>query len=534
MRTQWLIAVLLFLGVAAPGFSQGGFGGGMGQSIEDGDASLSTNILTPGQFTEYPLTGKAGEVIFAEALTTNFDAALQVVDAAGKVLAENDDARPGDQNAQLLFRFPTPGAYKVLVRAFKGAAGGQFNLRMRRFMPKDLVFEKPEANSESAGLFSYYRISAEKDQTIVINTRFVNSSPQLQLFSPSGEYLSPLRNVHPDAHRFLIPQKGDYFLRVATNRAFTLSVAVMKPIPYVLGSEAPERTLKPGGGDIWRFSGKAGQLIQCRTTCPVVIRAQMDSYTRVGMSLVAASNFFQMGQNRKETNTFVGILKQDGIYEVSVFAPIDKEISYRFLIDFPAKAWTDNTNSGILPKGGVNYFLISGKSGDIVKLDATSDQFDTVLDFYDIEGNLLLRDDDGGGNKNSRITKLLTKTGTYLLRIFCNGDGGGGPYALKRTLIAPKALTMGKKETGALVSSEPEVWSFTGTAGQSMILNARADGFGGHLSVFGPDGAPVRGAASDGTNCLLVCKLPKSGVYTVWISGKSESGKYTLRLMDAE
>ena len=110
----------------------GGFGGGMAQgniggaeeesypprNIDSGEEASRWNstsaILTQGDKVEYKFKGIPGQTIFATVRTDNFDPSLKLLDAKGKVVAENDDQYEGknclSRNAfELVFDFVTLG-----------------------------------------------------------------------------------------------------------------------------------------------------------------------------------------------------------------------------------------------------------------------------------------------------------------------------------------------------------------------------------------------------------------------------------------
>ncbi|MGC4045659.1 MAG: hypothetical protein QM758_17850 [Armatimonas sp.] len=268
MKLQAFIGLLACLALTLPGFAQGGlggFGGVMGRG-NDADVSRATNILTPGQLTEYPLTVKEGEVVLAQVETSNFDSALQITDAMGKVLAENDDASPGNQNARLLYRFPKAGEYKLLVRAFKGASGGQFDLLQRRFLPKDL---KPGAPFSGASQeLTYLRIAAEAGQTLLFQaSRGIPGTSVL--YSSTGEMIPVSSRPDRQPGLFFRAEKaGDYYLRLSAGVPEGLTMNPMRVLPFQPGGQSAEQVLKPTGGDLWRFSGKAGELVRLSVTTP--------------------------------------------------------------------------------------------------------------------------------------------------------------------------------------------------------------------------------------------------------------------------
>src|ERR1044072_7846316 len=116
-------ALALFALASTIAHAQGGFGGGFqgGQGGQAGDiydrssqniqnainGYLDTpevrNILTPGGFSEWRVTLKAGQVIFSEAWSDAFDPAVQIVDEKEVVQADSDDRYPGDQRPPMMW-----------------------------------------------------------------------------------------------------------------------------------------------------------------------------------------------------------------------------------------------------------------------------------------------------------------------------------------------------------------------------------------------------------------------------------------------
>jgi hypothetical protein len=60
-------------------------------------------------------------------ISDQFDAYLYLEDAKMNLLAEDDDSG-GDLNAQILFKAPADGTYRVICTSFGGAGTGNFTL----------------------------------------------------------------------------------------------------------------------------------------------------------------------------------------------------------------------------------------------------------------------------------------------------------------------------------------------------------------------------------------------------------------------
>src|SRR5260370_128290 len=87
---------------------------------------ISLLHLPPGEYCEWILKLKPGQIVFAEAHSEAFDAALEIVGEDKKVLASNDDRFPGDQSPLLCWRCEKEGSYALHVRCFHDKSGGQF------------------------------------------------------------------------------------------------------------------------------------------------------------------------------------------------------------------------------------------------------------------------------------------------------------------------------------------------------------------------------------------------------------------------
>src|SRR5205085_12437166 len=105
-----------------------------GKPIKRQDFYEESRVLTPGEADDWPLRTRDGETVILAVTSRAFDAAVQMVGPAGQIVAENDDARPGEQNPVLVVRLDQGGEYLVRVKSYKSAQGGQYKLTVRRFV----------------------------------------------------------------------------------------------------------------------------------------------------------------------------------------------------------------------------------------------------------------------------------------------------------------------------------------------------------------------------------------------------------------
>jgi len=544
------VVTLLALFALWPGMA--GAQQGSGGVLKEGDSTSYRHILSPGDRGEWPLTVRAGEAIIVSVTSTSFDPAVEILDAAGRVLAQNDDVHPGDQDALILYRFTTAGEYKVNVKGFKSAAGGQYVLTLRRFLPTDL--RRGERNATVLGNthLQWHRFSAMANETLVVTTRSAVFNPEPQVFASNGERINAdtrsWNGGRAATQVFRAEGAGDYYLRVSPNGndsgGYTVTVAAARVAPITLGTATPKRRLEAGGLDLWTFTGKAGELlrVEALTGGPGASVALnfVPPATKEGAVTATADNgdsLVQLPSDPKAHGAMVALLKRPGTYQVEVSQPLGQEMEYTLKMVSDVKPWTANQEiTDRLALGNSDYWAIEGKAGQIVRLAGLAESFDLMLELYNPRGERIDTNDDGDSGHNALLTDLLKESGRYLLRVCTYGNGGSGPYRLIRRPDPTRPLPIGGRIEGNLGIGSSDVWSVRGKAGQTIILSVRSQDFDPHATVFGPDAIEVASDASnrESSDSLLSIHLPLDGVYTIWISARGGGGKYIIRLVDAD
>jgi hypothetical protein len=238
----------------------------------------------------------------------------------------------------------------------------------------------------------------------------------------------------------------------------------------------------------------------------------------------------------KSSGELVAFLNLPGTYQVAISQPLGVEVRYAFATARPAKPLAiDAGSGGTLGLGGADYWTIEGTLGQILRLEGSSEQFDPELELYDPHGEVVASNDDGAAGRNASLTALLVERGRYLVRIHAHGDGGSGPYKLRRVSDPMRALAFGARGEGTLGAGGSEVWSFEGHAGTTVIISARSSDFNIRTTLFDPDAAEVAGDddGGEGTDSLLSARLPVDGNYTIWVTAAVGGGQYSLQLIEA-
>ena len=181
-------------------------GGGFGGSgvVGPNDTVSARHILTPGERGEWDIEVKDGESFIITAESTVFDPVIEIVDARESVLAENDDVAPGDQRAQVLYRFPTAGKYKVLVKSFQSKAGGQYQFTLRRFVSVNAPPGTTVVPRTGLGPNPWFRFSATKGQPVLVTIDGTLDS-ELEFYAPNGEEFDVNENYTDSSQRLFVP-----------------------------------------------------------------------------------------------------------------------------------------------------------------------------------------------------------------------------------------------------------------------------------------------------------------------------------------
>jgi len=197
-----------------------------------------------------------------------------------------------------------------------------------------------------------------------------------------------------------------------------------------------------------------------------------------------------------------------------------------------------------------DVYRFSGREGQRVRIEMSSDDFDTYVELFDEAGVSLAEDDDGADGTNSRLSFTLPRTGAYLVeaRAFSQATGA---YSLSIAEIeperAPEPLAFGATIQGEIGEGDSkdgddrgfDAFSFSGVEGQRIRAIMRSGDFDTYLQL-GRAGAGFEPLASDddglgeGTDSRLNFTLPEDGDYVLRALplGADGKGLYSLELID--
>lgn len=546
------VVVSLLLAPVSRSIAQGGQGslGTLSASHVEGEPVSYQHILTPGDRGEWPLTASDGDCILVRVSSSTFDPAAQLVDSLGSILIENDDVAPGVQDAQFLFRFTKSGDYKILVKGFKSTSGGRYELVLRRFRSTEM--HRLERNAAFPGRTGvrWHRFAAAANETLVVTTRSAVFNPDAAIFAPNGERStrSPrfLAGGHTSISVFRATTAGDYYLRVGArgnSGGYVVTVAPATSRSIAIGTTGPQRHLAAGGLDIWTFDGAPGDLVRIKSSSsgPAVdlnlsyVPKEPSAETQNGDS--PNEPLVPLPNDPKARGEQEALLRQKGKYQIEVIEPFGNPLEYTIEVRNDARVLSEApSTSGKIGLGGSDYWSFEGKAGQILRIAGNSSTFDAMLELFTERGERIEWNDDGGTDRNALLTALIKERGKYLIRVSAVGNGGSGPYELRRLNDPTRPIQLGGRVEQSIGSGSSDIWSFSGKAGQTILLSVRSQDFEAHLTVFGPDAIEVAadGGNNESADRLLAVHLPLSGKYTIWVSAKEPGGKYPLHLIDGD
>ena len=190
-----------------------------------------------------------------------------------------------------------------------------------------------------------------------------------------------------------------------------------------------------------------------------------------------------------------------------------------------------------LAAGTVDIWTFEAIEGDMIIFGAASDEFDSIISFFDSEETLLAEDDDGGNESNALLWGyLIEETGTYTVEVSEYSGTEGGVYTATFFIVN----FSGNIEYSDSIQDTLEIgsldgWDFYGLAGDKIRMSLDSDEFDTYITLLGPQGgiAVENDDVGEGSNALVDgFVLPEEGYYTIMVSSYyfEGLGEYTLNL----
>lgn len=383
--------------------------------------------------------------------------------------------------------------------------------------------------------------------------------------------------------RFTTPEAGTYILRARPlsgldGGAYTLSLTERPPAPRAprpsgirVGQtergELTDRDPETDDGlpyDAFSFRARQGERIAVALDSEAFDPVLLVGHAVDGVFVELARN--DDGPDSGLNSRLVFTAPDNGEYLVRV-TPLSAADSGAYslsLSEGPAPAAAESIAIGATVSGELtesdgksagdtpaDAWRFEGREGQRVRIDMTSDDFDTYLELFD-ENRVSLDEDDDGGPEgtNSRMTFTLPRTGSYIIEARAFSEATGA-YSLSVVEVepdrAPDPIAFGAKIEGEIGEGDPrddddrgyDAFTFSGVEGQRVQAIMRSGDFDTYIQI-GEAGGDFTALASDddglmeGTDSRLNFTLPKDGEYVLRVLplGSDAKGLYALELID--
>ncbi|RPF71036.1 pre-peptidase C-terminal domain-containing protein [Aurantiacibacter spongiae] len=215
----------------------------------------------------------------------------------------------------------------------------------------------------------------------------------------------------------------------------------------------------------------------------------------------------------------------------------------------PAIAQSELTEAGELAAGDEQLetgeysdtYTIEGAEGQLLEVEAMSDDFDAFLMVRGPGGAQFDNDDARDGTTNAAIMQRLPASGTYAITVTSFENGETGRYLLRAaTSEAADASGISTQQAGTLENGDEQLnsgefadaYTFDGRRGTAVHLTALSDDFDTYLMLSGPDGAVAQNddPEAGGSDAVIDAVLPADGMYSVTVTSfePGENGAYVL------
>jgi len=493
-------------GQAGGGFGGGGFGsggvaggarGGSGtgtdrgaanavQRVEETLASLlgsefQTHLLTPGEFTEWTVEMKADDVLIAEARSTAFDAGLEIVDAAGKSLAGNDDRYLGDQRPLLLWRSSVAGKFTLRGRSFRDRAGGQYEIRYRVF--PSVLIEPGETRKVERPMGTFLlRLPLQRGMIVqpVSDVRKFNSAPAQVTF---GSLLSPggipgygqtsLFSDLSTSQMHFAPVDGEYFLVSENDQAGGSEISIHILTPEFLTSGKPSAISAGTNVQLYEVMASKGEILEVSASgqargylsaflpMPELPEPGDESWMDPRKAVVESDKnpgLTPLIARVRDSSRIAALFNRDGRYLVSMSNFQTLNPQFQAQLQSPLRTLIPQQPTiGTLKIGEYHYWAFDAEPGQYVRLELSSQDFAAQMGQISEQGAESNKISPSLDTDSVSRQFLVTAPGRQIVRVSCLGDGGKGDYQLSCTVAPSQDCSLVKPAEGKAESGETRV-----------------------------------------------------------------------------
>ena len=521
-------------------------------------------------FDAFTFTGAVGQRVIITALATSgvFNTAIYLYPPDGGP-AEN--ATAGDRLDQQLLE---NGTYTIVIEDYGNDQTGGYNLSLLNLTAGPLTSgTDPDGGILVSGESVSGQISAPGDmdawhfvgtfgQRIVIAgvATSIGINTNIAVYPPNGPAIV---FTSADRNDFQLTASGTYTVVVEdygddTPGTYTLSLMNVSGGPYTSDTDGDAGTIDsgsyrtgqisaPADVDVYTFNGTAGdRVLIAALATGGALNTTFYLYPPSGGAAEDATAGDRLDHQLAETGTYKVVVEDNGNDDTGTYQLSFIDLASNSLAS-PADPDGGNIVSAEIRTGQISTigdfdaYRFTGTIGDRIVIEAlaTSGLLNTNIAVYPPVGAAVVF------TSADRNEFQLASTGTYTIVIEDYGDDTPGTYALSYVNITAGPFTQGADtDGGAIVSAgnragqigaaaDFDTYTFTGTAGDRVLLNCIATG--GSINTTFYLYPPGGGAAEDATTGDRIDhQLAMSGTYTVVVEDLNldNTGSYVLSLLN--
>ena len=568
-----LLWVCVAIAQAMPALGQG--------ALTNGGRHEGT-LAAAGEADDWSLTAQAGDTLLLRIGTTGFTPRLQVFDPANTLIATVSSGNANGRDDQLTVPAASGGTYRIAVDAKFAGQKGDYDLHAAH-LPGDLVVSPGDEGGDlpngvaqiaqlTLGDLDLWRFTASAGDALFLRAGSTNFTPWLRLYGPSGELVAEAlagnANGRDDFLTVAAPAAGAYTLVITAkyaNQSGSYGVHLARyPGDFATAADdeggvlangvAQIARLPLGDLDLWKFTANAGDGLVLRvgsTNFTPWLRLYGPDGALVGEAANGNANgrddFLTLSATQAGTYLLVASAKygnQAGSYGVHL-----ARLPAEFVVS-PGDEGGELPNGvaqvAQLPLGDLDLWRFTASAGDALFLRAGSTNFTPWLRLYGPSGELVT--EVAAGNANARdnfLTVEAPSAGAYTLVISATYANQSGSYGIHLARYPGDFATAADDEGGVLSNGvaqmaglplgDLDLWKFTASAGDGLMVRVGSTNFTPWLRLYGPDGdlvGEVANGNANGRDDVLTLSATQAGTYLLVVSAKYENqaGSYAVHL----
>jgi hypothetical protein len=516
--------------------------------------------ITLGDLDMWSLTANAGDNIVLRLGTAGFYGMLRLYGPNGALLKT---AYSG-YDAELAYTPTNTGTFTALVSAYSSGGTGSYVLYLAQFPEAFIVPAGDEggpmtnggnySGTNSLGDLDIYSFNANPGDNFVLRLGTVGYYGILRLYGPNGALLKTAYSGYDAELAWTATNSGTFAVLVSSyssgdSGTYVLHLAQF-PEPFIVpaGDEGGlmanagnySGTNSLGDLDIYSFSANTGDNIVLRLGT-VGYYGILRLYGPNGALLRTAYSGYdaELAWTATNSGTFAALVSSYNGGEAGTYVLHFAQFPEPFTVpagDEGGPLSNGGNHAGSIALGDLDLWSLSANAGDNIVLRLGTVGFDGNLRLYGPNGALLKTAYSG---TDATLAWTATNSGIFTALVSSYASGTTGSYVLYLAQFPGSFIVPGGDEggpmngsgnySGTIALGDLDIWAFTACTGDFLNLVVYSTNFYGNLSLYGPNGALLKTAAS-GTTATLNYATTNSGRFMLLVDSYYAGGTGTYLL----